>query len=205
VKTSSGEKPVLINSVDARFDAISDEVLKARMPDLILSQTDAEEEFIESIKEFPFISVVERRAMLGWDERRYSEVVERLIAKGIIEKENIRLGQGRPKVLYQLKGQVPSIKHEYYVYWITEKLAEKGIICRIGKVGPDIQIPSMNLAINVELGSSNIHGNVAKALEQFDRVIVCSDNKKVLENVSRQNKAENILCALVQDVPALFD
>lgn len=199
-----GPNSVLIKSVDARFDE-KDAELKEHMAQIVLSQTDAEKEFIESINNYPFIPVVERRALLGWDERRYSETVLRLVGKGTIEKQGVRLGQGRPKVLYQLKGQVPSIKHEYYVHWIIEKLTEKGIACRAEKVGPDIQIPSLNLAINIELGTSDIHGNIPKALHDFAAVIMCSDDKAMLDKVSSNTKAENVLCALVQDVPALFD
>lgn len=68
-----------------------------------------------------------------------------------------------------------------------------------------MQIPSLKVAINVECGKSNIHGNIQKALKDFDMVIVCSDDKKVIENVSKQNTTENVLCAMVEDVPALFE
>jgi hypothetical protein len=47
-------------------------------------------------------------------------------------------------------------------------------------LGPDIQIPSLDIAINVELGTSNIYGNVREALNSFSKVIVCSDEKQVL-------------------------
>ncbi|WP_187147542.1 hypothetical protein [Candidatus Nitrososphaera gargensis] len=46
-------------------------------------------------------------------------------------------------------------------------MAEKGFVCRAEKVGPDIQIPSANVAINFELGSSNIYGNIPKALKDM--------------------------------------
>lgn len=205
VKTASGSRPVLINSVDARFDRISDDMLAGHMPKSGFDQTEAEQEFIESIVQYPFITMLERRSMLGWDERTYSQVVDRLLGKGVIEKVKVSLGRGAPRVLYQRKGQVPGIKHEFYVHWLITQLASKGLTCRAEKIGPDIRIPSLKVAINVECGKSNIHGNIPKALAEFEKVIVCSDDKKVLENVSRQNKAENILCALVQDVPAFFD
>lgn len=56
----------------------------------------------------------------------------------------------------------------------------------------------------MELGSSNIYGNIPKALKDFAVVIICSDDKAVLDDVSSKIKAENVLCALVQDVPDLF-
>lgn len=204
VKPSAG-KPVLITCVDARLDAINDAALSEHMPKVGFNHSDAEQQFIENIKGHPYIGVAGRRAILGWDESRYSEIVSKLISKGVIEKQNVRLGQGRPKVLYQLKGRVPSVKHEYYVCWIVEKLVERGLVCRIEKVGPDIQVPSLGLAINVELGKSDIRGNIPKALKDFRNVIICSDQKKVLESVSDQVKAQSVLCALVQDVPALVE
>ncbi|MGI0014456.1 MAG: hypothetical protein ACREBU_13595, partial [Nitrososphaera sp.] len=204
VKTSWIDRPIMITSVGASFGKIDDEILTSYMPKKLFNYSEAEQEFLESVRRYPFIPVVERRAMLGWDERRYSDVVAKLVNRGIVEKQNVRLGQGRPKVLYQLKGSKPSVKHEYYVHWILEQLTDKGIVCRAEKVGPDIQIPSMDVAINVELGSSNIYGNIPKALKDYALVIVCSDDKAVLDSVSK-TKAENVLCALVQDVPALVE
>lgn len=199
---NSAEKPVLINCVDARLDAINDASLSEYMQKVGFNHSEAEQEFLENIEQHPYIGVAERRAMLGWDESRYSEVVAKLVDKGVIEKQSVRMGQGRPRVLYQSKGCRPSVKHEFYVHWIIEQLTIKGLVCRAEKVGPDIQIPSMNLAINVELGSSNIHGNIPKALKEYATVIVCSDDKAVLDSVSK-TEAQNVLCALVQEVPAL--
>jgi hypothetical protein len=201
----AGARPVLIDSVDFTLPRMSDYLLSHFMPKPPNDFSGLEGEFLATLDGHPFISMLERRSLLGWDERTYSQVVERLLSKGIIEKVRVPLGRGAPRVLYQRKGQVPGIKHEFYVHWLVTKLAAKGLTCRAEKVGPDIQIPSVKAAINVECGKSNIHGNIPKALQQFDRVVVCSDDKKVIENVSRQNKAANILCALVEDVPALFD
>lgn len=202
VKTSAGEKAVLINSVDARYDAISGDYLKTCTPGIISSKTDAEKEFIECIGAHPFISVVERRAMLGWDERKYSATIDRLIAKGIIEKIRVNIGRGGQLVLYELvkPRSVPGIKHEFYVHWTAKRLESEGIKCLTAKVGPDIQIPSVNTAINVETGTSDIIGNIKKALCLFSKVIVCSDDKKLLEALSNEIKGQNVRCALVQDV-----
>ena len=197
------DRPVLLNTKVELFTKIDESVLASYIQSQQFNYSDAEEQFIASIQKHPFIGVVERRAMLGWDEARYSEVVNRLVTQGIIEKQNARLGQGRPRVLYNMKGAKPSAKHEFYVFWIIDQLASRRIVCRAEKVGPDIQIPSLNVAINVELGSSNIYCNIPKALKDYAMVIVCSDDKKVLDSIN-QTKAENVLCALVQDVPALF-
>ena len=82
-------------------------------------------------------------------------------------------------------------------------MADRGIVCRTERVGPDIQIPSLGIDINVELGGSDIYGNIAKALQAFSKVIVCSDEKSIVEGISDGIKDQNVLCAVVQDVPAL--
>lgn len=205
VKVSTVNEPFIINAVDVAIDRIGKKELENYMPEQKFNYSDAENDFLESIKQHPFISMVERRSLLGWDERRYSQVVGRLANKGVIEKVRVKLGKGAPKVLYQLKSQVPGIRHEYYVHWLITKIANMGLVCRAERTGPDIQIPSLNLAINVECGKSNIHGNIPKALKKFDMVIICSDSKTVIENVSRQNKDSRILCALIQEVPALVE
>jgi hypothetical protein len=203
VKTSSGARPVLINSVDARFDNISDTELATHMPEIGFSQTELEEEFLDNIKRNPFISVVERRAMLGWDERKYSRTADNLVNKGMIRKVRIRLGKGGQIVLYEIvkpQKPVPGIKHEFYVHWIMERLALEGIVCRAQKTGPDIQIPSTRTAINVETGSSDVRGNFRKALQSFTKVIVCSDDKQLIQGLSNEIKLQSVRCALVQDV-----
>lgn len=86
--------------------------------------------------------MTERREILGWNKEKYSEVVSRLISKGVIEKVRVPVGKGRPLVSYQLKGKRPSVKHGYYVYWIVNELVNKGLVCRVSKVGeekPDIE------------------------------------------------------------------
>jgi hypothetical protein len=67
-------------------------------------QTNDQILFLDNIRDHPFISVVERRAMLGWDERRYRSVVSELLAAEVIERQLAKMGQGRTRVLYQIYG-----------------------------------------------------------------------------------------------------
>jgi hypothetical protein len=86
--------------------------------------------------------------VFGWDERTFAQVVKRPLEKGIIEKVNVSMGRGRPPTLYQPKGKRPSVKHQFYVYWLLKRLTSNGLVCLAESVGPDIQIPSMKTAID---------------------------------------------------------
>lgn len=165
--------------------------------------SDDEELFLQSINELPFIGMAERRSRLGWDDKRYNEVVGQLTKNGTIDKVRVSLGKGGQTVLYQTTGRVPGIKHEFYVNWIIERLSKLGLTCKASRVGPDIQIPSMKLAINVEMGKSSIRSNIAKALDDFSAVIVCSDDQGLLDKLSTND--QRVIAALVWDVPRLFE
>ncbi|MEP0826733.1 MAG: DUF87 domain-containing protein [Nitrososphaera sp.] len=165
------------------------------------SVSEMERAFLESIAREPFISRTERKDRLGFNSATYSMVVDSLIEKGVVEKYEVFIGAGRPVVLYQRKGQIPSVKHEFYVDYLARHLASLGLQCVKQKVGPDIVIPSLNTAINVELGTSDIQGNIAKAISQYSRVIVCSDDAELLKSLPSNDK---VLASLVWDVPELF-
>ncbi|MBI2938372.1 MAG: ATP-binding protein [Thaumarchaeota archaeon] len=157
--------------------------------------------FLESISKEPFIPTRERRHLLGWDDRRYSRVVNGLSRRGEVEAVKVKLGKGKPRILYQKKGANPGIKHEFYVHWISEQLRNKGIECITSRVGPDIQ--TTRTAINVETGNSDILGNIWIALNDFSKVIVCSDDEELVKNVSREHGSPRVLCCLCWEAPGL--
>ena len=66
-------------------------------------------------------------------------------------------------------------------------------------------IQKISVAIEVELGKSNMHGNIKRNTQQFQKVIVCSDQKKMLESLSRQTEARNVFFMPVQNVPAFLE
>jgi predicted transcriptional regulator len=167
--------------------------------------TNLEEEqvrFLESISKEPFIGRNERKVRLGIDSTTYSKIVSVLLDRGLIEKVNVFTGSGRPKVLYEIKGQNPGVKHQFYVEYVLQELRRMGIQANAQKTGADIALPSLRTAINVELGTSNIYKNVATALESSQHVIVCSDDADLLVEIS--SKHPGIATALVWDVPRLL-
>ncbi len=218
VKTPIVDEPFIITSMEVSLRPISADELQNYSPKIPIDNkpllpkpkedlSDEEKLFLQSIDKEPFISTRQRRHSLGWNEEKYGRIVEGLIQKGMIEKVSAPTGRGRPLVLYQTKGKNPSVKHEYYVHWLVSQFVKKGLTCTAEKVGPDIRIPKLKTAINVELGSSEIRSNISKALEQFDKLIVCSDDVKVLEAIRSQIKPEEgkrVFVHFVWDVPSLF-
>lgn len=207
VKTPLVDEPFIINAAEVKLDRITNEELKQHMPKVCYDFDEGEQLFLEYLENFPFLPMTERRENLGWDKKKYNQVVKQLLENTIIEKIQVPISKGRPLVLYQLKGKNPSIKHEFYVHWLIKELASKGLVCRAEKVGPDIQIPSLKTAINIELGKSDIEKNIETALKNFDRIIICSDNKKLLENISipeRLGEGKEVLISVVWAVPKLF-
>lgn len=164
-----------------------------------------EKAFFETIGSHPFASLTERRSMLGWKGTRYAKTVAELLKKGIIEEVPVSLGRGAPKTLYQKPGSVPGIRHEFYVDWIAGNLAKNGLECVKNRVGPDIEIPSMRAAIEVELGKSDISGNMYHDVQKFDRVIVCSDDPGLIRRLSAQKMPEKVSFCLVQNVISCLD
>jgi len=207
VKTPLFDEPFIIEAPEVFLRSVSKKEIKAYMPKIEFSFNEDEQAFLESINTYPFISRTERKKLLGWDKGKYREVVERLKELNSIAQVSVPLGKKRPLVLYQLKGKKPSIKHEFYVYWIIKQLTNKGMVCRAEKIGPDIQIPALKTAINVELGTSDIEKNIRTALEQFDRVIVCSDNLKILKGILEQIKlkeGKKVFSSLIWNVPSFI-
>ncbi|MEM3871132.1 MAG: ATP-binding protein [Nitrososphaeria archaeon] len=207
VKSPVSKEPFIIKAPEVVVKQISDEEIRKYLPKVEVELKELEEEFLESVREKPFMPMAERRKQLGWDKETYTEVVNKLIEKGVIEKVNVPIGKGRPLVLYQLKGKKPSIKHEYYVYRILNELTSKGLVCRAAKIGeakPDIEVPSLKIAINIELGKSKVEENIKSALEKFEKVIVCSDNKSLLKKLKEENKDNRVLISEIWNIPSLI-
>lgn len=206
VKSPMNGEPFMIKAPEVAIEPISDQEIRKYLPVVELELTDLEQEFLESIKEKPFIPMVERRRLLGWDKKEYGEAVDGLVNSGAVEKVNVPMGKGRPLVLYQLRGKKPSVKHEYYVYWLVNELTGKGLVCRMAKIGeakPDIEVPSLRTAVNIELGKSDIKENVQDALKRFEKVIVCSDNRTLLRKLEQQNNDIRVLISVIWNVPGL--
>lgn len=206
IKTPLVDEPFIIEGAEFSVKPVSAKELREHMPKAEEDFDQLETEFLESIRLEPFLPMSERRERLGWDRKKYTELVRKLKERKIIEQVTVPLGRSRPLVLYQLKDGNPSVKHQFYIHWIIHKLASKGFVCRAEKIGPDIQIPALNAAINVELGKSSLEENVATALSRFDMVVIASDSKKVLDRITilQVKEGKKILKSLVWDVPSLF-
>jgi hypothetical protein len=204
----SGQDPFYASSLVFDLVEFAPEVDSKRDVEPLMTfqmhESEDEIEFLDSIKFEPFLSVIERKAYLGWDIRKFNRIADSLLHRKIINKMKVKLGRGSPRILFQRAGQVPSIKHEFYVHWIIERLARKGLVLRKNKVGPDIEIPSLNTAIEVELGKSDIRGNIQRNLRKFTKVVVCSDDKKLLQALSRQMKDKQISFLSIEKVPFFF-
>lgn len=200
VKLPNIVEPFIIKSREFHYNRFSIKKLEKYCPDSQNSLEGDEVTFLSSLKEYPYASMVERRARLGWDERRYSHVVRELMDKGIIKKVQVSLGKGRPKVLYEVNGKNPGIKHQYYVHWIVTQLTDRSYKCKVDINGPDIIIPDLNTAINVELGKSKIEDNIRLALQQYDKVIMCSDDAKLLQRFSNRIKNPKVLFSTIANV-----
>ena len=80
-------------------------------------------------------------------------------------------------------------------------------MCRVAKIGeakPDIEVPGLKTTINVELRKSKIKENIENALREFEKVVVCSDKRKILEMFKDEIKDERVLFCLGWEVPSLF-
>ena len=163
-----------------------------------------EKEFMASIDNNPYFSVYERRTSLGWNDKKFVRIVDGMLAKKAIERLKAPLGRGSPRILFQRKGQIPSVIHEFYVSWISEKLSAQGLEVRKSGVGPDIEIPQLGAAIEVELGDSNISGNLKRNQTEFKHVIICTESKKLLENLSKI-KSKQVSVLPVHKVPAFVE
>lgn len=201
IVSTSGFEPFLITSDEFETEE-HDIPLEENIPVSFVNEENQDESlFIESIKSNPFLSVRERRKSLGWNDKRYYQTVTSLVHKKKVEIQKAKLGRGAPILLYQVPGTIPSVKHEFYVNWIKNNLKLSDIKTNI-KEGPDIEIPSLKTVLEIELGKSDIKGNIRRNLQKYNTVIVCSDQKKLLQALSNENKNQNVLFLPIQNVPA---
>ncbi|NIR13660.1 MAG: hypothetical protein GWN86_06815, partial [Desulfobacterales bacterium] len=166
----AGYEPFLVTSDDFEAGTFEDApwVIQADEP----KKSGEEKVFLESIIREPFLTVTERRSYLGWDDKKFGKMVNSLLAKKRVERVKVKLGRGSPRILYQKPGTIPSIRHEFYVNWISDKLRQKGYVVSTTKDGPDIIVKDANTAIEVELGKSNVAGNIRRNTKEYRKTVV---------------------------------
>jgi energy-coupling factor transporter ATP-binding protein EcfA2 len=180
------------------------DILEKPSPEITQFETD-EKAFLESIRTHPFAATTKRRSLLGWDGRRYSKILKGLLDRKVVQEMAVKVGRGSPKLLHQLFGSVPSVRHEFYIDIICKALEKAGLDFQKNKVGPDIIVPRIDTAIEVELGKSDMIGNMENNLQKFDRVIVCSDDQKVLKSLAAIAKSERVSFLRIQDCIASIE
>ncbi len=201
-----GHDPFLITSDDFQPSSHEPEIPDDLVTEAAVLPDPDEKLFLETLETQPFVPVRQRRKFLGWNDKKYASVVDSLLNQKRVEVQKVKLGRGAPMVLYQKPRKIPSVRHQFYVEWISQKLENSGFkIIKNLKDGPDIVIPKINSVIEVELGSSDVHYNIARNSKKFDTVVVASDEKKLLEYFKQQNKANNVLFLQIQFVPAFFE
>jgi hypothetical protein len=205
VVSTLDQEPFLITADDFEAGEFNAKVEESKEAETLAENYEDERTFLESIDKEPFLSVLERRTKLGWIDKKYSGMVDDLLRRKKIERVKIRLGRGSPKILYQRPGTIPGVRHQYYVHLIAESLAQKGYHVIKNNNGPDIEVPGTGTAIEVELGTSNISGNLKRDLQEYDRVIVCSDDLELIQTLSAKNRDSRILFLPVRKVAASFE
>ncbi|KAF6247125.1 hypothetical protein C6990_05440 [Nitrosopumilus sp. b3] len=205
IVSTIGHEPFLIISDDFPIRAHEPET-ENFVPEKIDLPRPEENEFLEFLEKQPFLPVRQRRKSLGWDDKKYASVVKSLLKKKKIEIQKAKLGRGAPIILYQKPKQIPSVRHQFYVDWISKKIDGIGLEIRNNvKDGPDIMISKFNSVVEVELGTSDIHYNISRNVTKYDAVVVTSDDKKLLESLKQENKYSNVLFLLIQNVPDFFE
>ncbi len=206
IVSTIGHDPFLIISDDFQISSHEPEILENSVSEPVNLPHPEENLFLESIETQPFVPVRQRRKSLGWNDRKYASVVDLLLSKKKIEIQKVKLGRGAPMVLYQKPQKIPSVRHQFYVNWISQKLADcKFKTIKNIKDGPDIEIPQINSVVEIELGSSDVHYNISRNAQKYNTVVVTSDEKKLLESLSQENKFHNVLFLPIQFVPAFFE
>lgn len=89
--------------------------------------------------------------------------------------------------------------------WISKKINDVGFATANNiREGPDIVVPKLNCAIEIETGSSDVYYNISQNVTKYHAVVVASDQKKLLESLKQENKHSNVLFLPIQNVPAFF-
>lgn len=182
----------------------SDSALKERIRPLPSSErrenkisgiTMEERNFLSDIAEYPLSTITERYARLGLSVHKANSIKQKLLEKGLIGQEKIRVPEGNVTLLklthdgrdllasWGIKvNSLPknaSLEHEYYKELVAREYRSKGYDVEkevpIGE-GKAVDLVATKgddrIAIEVETGKSDIKGNVRKCKEVgFDEVV----------------------------------
>ena len=147
-----------------------------------------ERDFLTDIAEYPLSVVTERYGRLKMSVHKGNSIKQKLLVKGLIEQENIRVPKGRVTLLKlsdkgkNLMGSIgakikpmpknASLQHEYYKELVARQYRSKGYDVKkevpIGQ-GRAVDLVATKgderIAIEIKTGKSDIEANVRKCKE----------------------------------------
>ncbi|CAB1062330.1 hypothetical protein D1BOALGB6SA_7106 [Olavius sp. associated proteobacterium Delta 1] len=175
--------------------------------------SDEEKQLLENVFERPNQPVTRRTSMLGLSPYKMNKLKSSVIAKNLAEQFSINLGKdfgGNITLLaltdsgYKVLGKKRSSKklqnesHEHWWWkemicrhYVNKKIPaeiEKYVNGKHADVG--IRYKGSDIAIEVELSPKNAITNIIQDLNAgFDKVLSCSKNKRILNEIAGQFRA----------------
>ena len=144
---------------------------------------------LQSLREKPYLSQRQRRALLGLDGSTYRELVAELVDAGLVEIVEVYTGgPGRPPRLLALKGRNPSALHEYGVYQAGLLL---GRVCESveegdrGRADLAAVCGDVRVGVEIETGSNLVREKFAQRLNDHDYIVVVCVSRKCLRKARR--------------------
>ncbi len=135
--------------------------------------------FLASVKTYPCLTVRQRRELLGVNGSYYRKAEKELVREGKITKLVLRMGRGRPAILYETNPPMrPSVLHRCAAEKIAGALRRRleGAEVKLEYRGADIAVVRGEklVAVEVETGSNIVRGKYLRLLqvEGFNHVVV---------------------------------
>lgn len=172
--------------------------------------SEAEQEYLGSVLEKPFLTVTGRADQLGLSSYQSNRIKRALVDKGLIAQFAVNLGNRTRGIIklveltesgYEALGKIPakmrpenvSAEHWFWQRCIAQHHSEKGLDVSIEMplrdVRADVGIIRAGKRIAVEVGitAKNEVANVQRDLDAgFDQVIVAAKNARVLRAIEKR-------------------
>ena len=174
--------------------------------------SDDEKDFLESIMQYPLLSVRERMRLLGWSGRKYYLIERTLLEKGLIRCITLKLnGRGRPLKFYSIPQKMgESTLHKITVNLVKRFLECMGFKCRTGKFNEPDLIVEDKVGIEVECGRGLTISEIAKYGRKYDRVFIVVASLEAYNYYLKKFGKENFfsleeLGELVKEIQSLIN
>jgi len=158
----------------------------------------------------PLKRTTDRYKTLGWNPRKGNEIKDKLLKKGFIEPVDINTGKGRIR-LYEItplgkqflqetgnsvinSPRNGGLEHQYWVSNVKSRFEAEGYqVQEEFPINPGKAIDlvathnSLQIAIEIETGKSNVGMNISKCLEaDYDLVLVVATKREVKQDLLRK-------------------